>query len=279
MKNRKRSPLLRRRALERELAVRGAASVADLCEILDASPATIRRDLAVLEDQGIVKRGYGGATVRSLRPAEEALAVREHKHVEAKRRIACAALGQINSGDTIFMNDGSTILALAKEIAASDLEIFVATPAVNIPGILVSNRGISVCLLGGFIRHTSLATGGPFAEQMVDQINADLALLSCDAFNTQAGMCFMNAEDAALARKMTTKARRRVALVHSAKFGWRARISAIPLADIDALVTEHMPQDLASELQRAEVEVIIAAEDKTARRLAPAPRDMMRASS
>lgn len=269
MKNRIRSPLLRRRALERELAVRGAASVADLCELLDASPATIRRDLAMLEDQGILKRGYGGASVRSLRPAEEALAVREHKHIEAKRIIARAALGQIKAGDTVFMNDGSSILALAREIAASDLELFVATPAVNIPSTLVSNRGISVCLLGGFIRRTSLATGGPFAEQMVDQINADLAVLSCDAFNAQAGMCFMNAVDAALARKMAAKAQRLVVLAHSAKFDWRARISAIPLSDIDVLVTERIPHDLEGELQRAGVEVIVATEDGSGQRLAP----------
>jgi len=64
-----RSPLLRRRALERELSIRGAASVAELCKLLGASPATIRRDLAALEEEGIIKRGYGGASARSIMPA------------------------------------------------------------------------------------------------------------------------------------------------------------------------------------------------------------------
>ncbi|MGH6947560.1 MAG: DeoR/GlpR family DNA-binding transcription regulator [Kiloniellales bacterium] len=256
-----RSPLLRRRALERELAIRGAASVAELCHLLGASPATIRRDLAALEDEGAIKRGYGGASARSVRPAEEALAVREQKHVDAKRAIARVAVRLIGAGDTVFLNDGSSILAVARELAASDIEAFVATPAVNLPSILVANPAISICLLGGFIRPTSLATGGPFAERMVEQINADLAILSCDAFNATDGMCFMNAEDAALARKMTTKAKRRVALVHSAKFAWRARISAVPLADLDVLVTESLPPEVNGELQRAEVEVVLAGSD------------------
>ena len=256
MSQRKRNPIARRRALRREIALRGAVSVAELCELLGASPATIRRDLTALEREGLVRRGYGGASVRSLRPVEEALAVREQRHIEAKQAIARTTVGLISSGDTLFLNDGSTVLALAREIALSDLELFVATPAVNIAHILVNNPNITVCLLGGFVRRTSLATGGHFAEEMVDRINADLAVLSCDAFNAGDGMCFMHPEDAALARKMTAKAKRTLAMVHGAKFSWRARISSVPLSRIDVLVTERMRPDLGAELAQAGVEVV-----------------------
>jgi len=258
MNSRKRNPLARRRALSREIAMRGAVSVADLCELLGASPATIRRDLAALAQDGVVNRSYGGAAVRSVRPAEEALAVREQKYLQDKQEIARAAVDLIKSGDTLFLNDGSTILALARDIALTDLELFVATPAVNIAHTLSNNPNITVCLLGGFVRRTSLATGGHFAESMVDQINADLALLSCDAFNATEGMCFMHPEDAALARKMTAKAKRTVALVHSAKFDWRARISSVPVTDIDVLVTGDMRPDLERELRQANVEIVAA---------------------
>lgn len=258
MAPRKRNPIARRRSLGREIAIRGAVSVTELCDLLDASPATIRRDLAALERDGMVSRGYGGASVRTLRPAEEALAVREQKHLAAKQAIARVAIGLIRSGDTLFLNDGSTILTLAREVALTDLELFVATPAVNIAHILSNNPNVTVCLLGGFVRRTSLATGGHFAEAMVDQINADLAILSCDAFSPTDGMCFQQPEDAALARKMTLKAPRTVALVHSAKFEWRARISSVPLTAIDMLVTEGLRPDLGAELAQASVEVVEA---------------------
>ena len=238
--------------------MRGAVSVAELCDLLKASPATIRRDLAALERDGVVSRGYGGASVRSLRPAEEALAVREQKHLAAKQAIAKGAMRLIRSGDTLFLNDGSTILTLAREIALTNIELFVATPAVNIAHILSNNPNVTVCLLGGLVRRTSLATGGHFAEAMVDQINADLVLLSCDSFSAADGMCFMHPEDAALARKMTAKAKRTVGLVHSAKCDWQARISSVPISDIDVLVTEALRPDMENDLRNANVEIIVS---------------------
>lgn len=260
MSENSRSPLLRRHALERELTLRGAASVSDLCDVLDVSPATIRRDLAELEKQGLIKRGYGGATVRAISPAEESLSVREQKYVEAKTALARRAVELIRPGDSIFLNDGSTVLALAHELAVRNEEIFVATPSVRVPGVFADCEAATVCLLGGFVNASAQTTGGHFAEAMVDQINVDYAFLSCDGFNPQDGLCFMNAEDAALARRMIKKATKCVALVHSAKFSWRARFSAVPLANIDILVTEQLPEGVTSALAQAEVQVLEAHE-------------------
>src|SRR5688572_29317137 len=69
-----RNPIARRRALRRELTVRGSVSVAELSQVLGASAATVRRDLEALSREGVLERSYGGAAVRSTRPAEEALA-------------------------------------------------------------------------------------------------------------------------------------------------------------------------------------------------------------
>ncbi|MBM3573828.1 MAG: DeoR/GlpR transcriptional regulator, partial [Alphaproteobacteria bacterium] len=240
----------------RELAVRGAVSVAELSELLGASPATIRRDLVALEREGVAQRSYGGAAMRAVRPAEEALAVRAHKHVHEKHAVARAALAVVKPGDTLFLNDGSTILALARELAASDIELFIVTSAVNVAHLLVANPKLTVCLLGGFVRPTSLASGGPFAEAMIEQFNADLALLSCDAFSPAEGMSFMHAEDAAVARRMAARAKRCVGLVISPKFSWSARVTGVPLTEIDALVTDAIAPDLAAVLARAEIDIL-----------------------
>lgn len=258
MTNQKRNPLARRRMLRQEIALRGTVSVNELCELLEASPATIRRDLTALEQDGFVSRGYGGASVRPIRRAEEALAVREQRHITAKQEIARATIGLIKSGDTLFLNDGSTMLPLVHDLALTDLELFIATPAVNIAQILANNPNVTVCLLGGFLRRTSLATDGHFAEAMICQINADLAILSCDGFSITDGMCFSHPGDAALAGKMTSKAKCTVGLVHSAKFNWRARITGVALSSIDVLVTEKIQPELDAELANANVKVINA---------------------
>ncbi len=254
----RRNPIARRALLRRELALRGAVSVADLSDILGASSATIRRDLDVLAREGIAVRGYGGATAPSSRPAEEAFAIRERKDVEEKQAVARATLPLVRNGETVFLNDGSTVAAFARELAASGLELFVVVSAVNVAHILIENPRITVCLLGGLMRRTSLATGGPIAETMLEQFSADRAILSADAFSVEEGMSYTNADDASIARKMVARARHCVAMVTGRKFGWNARMSGIPVADIDVLVTDSLPAGQGADLKAAGVSVVEA---------------------
>ena len=254
----KRNPIARRRALRREIAEHGEVSVSELCELVNASPATIRRDLAVLAQEGKVNRGYGGASVPSMRPAEEALTVRANKFVKEKQAITRVALDFIEPGNTLFLGDGSTMLALARDIALADIELFVATPAVNISEILVGNPKITVCLLGGLVRQTSHATGGYFAEAMVDQINADLAITSCDALSLSDGLCYNHAVDAALAKKMSFKSTRTMTLINHAKIDSKARIRSTALEDIDIIITEKRHPKMEQLLENTNVRVVYA---------------------
>jgi DeoR family transcriptional regulator of aga operon len=254
----KRQPISRRSALRRELALRGTVTVEDLCAALGASPATIRRDLQALEEEGVIERGYGGATIRTAGPAEEDLAIRESQDVEAKRAIAAVALQHIKPRGTMFINDGSTIKVLAQQLAAADIELFIVTPAVNVAHILAINPKITVCLLGGYVRRTSLATGGPFTESMLDMISADLAILSCDGFSARDGMCFHHAEDAAIAKKMTDRASEAIGVVTASKFERRARIAGVPAGRLSKLITDNPKHATAVRLAQANIRVIEA---------------------
>jgi DeoR/GlpR family transcriptional regulator of sugar metabolism len=250
--------MVRRQVLRREIAVRGAVSVAELSDLLGASSATIRRDLDALAREGVVERGHGGAASRVNRPAEEALAIRERQNVDEKRAIARAAAKALKSGDTVFLNDGSTVMALARELSAGDLELFVVTSAVNIAHVLVENPRLTVCLLGGFVRRSSLAVGGAFAEAMLEQFNADVAILSSDAFSVGQGMSFVNADDALLSRKMARRAKRCIAMVTHPKFTQTARLTGIPIGEIDVVVTDSLPKKLRHDMASAKVSVIEA---------------------
>ena len=258
MAGRKRHPVSRRNLLRRELTLRGTATVEELCAALGASPATIRRDLVALEDEGVIERGYGGASIRNLRPAEEDLAIRERQDVEAKRAIAEAAMPFLKPRGTVFLNDGSTITVLAQLIAASEMELFVVTPAVNVANILAVNPRMTVCLLGGYVRRTSLATGGPFTESMLDMISADLTILSCDAFSAHDGMCYHHAEDAAIAKKMTERASETIAITTAAKFDRRARILGVMPSRLSAIITENSRHPIALRLADSKVRVVEA---------------------
>ena len=253
-----RNPIARRRAIQRALTARGVLSVAELCSQFDASPATIRRDLAALEREAVIERSFGGASICVERPAEKIFAVREQQDVEAKKAIATAALRLIEPGGTIFMNDGSTVMSVAREIVAAGIEIFVATPAVNMAMKLAESDDTSVCLLGGFLRQSSLATSGPFAEAMIDQINADLAVISPDGFNLKHGITFSNALDAVIAQKMIARARRTAVVVTRAKFQRLGRFSAAAGTDADVLISHGIDAVLSESMWAIGIEVIEA---------------------
>ena len=95
-----RNPLARRRAIQRALTAHGVLSVEELCRLVQASPATVRRDLAELEREQVVERSFGGAALKVERPAEQAFAVREEQETAGKHQIAAAVLTSIPLGAT-----------------------------------------------------------------------------------------------------------------------------------------------------------------------------------
>jgi DeoR/GlpR family transcriptional regulator of sugar metabolism len=254
-----RNPAQRQGEIKRLLLAHGALSVEELCALVSASPASIRRDLAQLQSSLGIERTHGGAAMQSLRPAEQNFAYRESQDVEEKRAIAEAALKLIEPGSTIFMNDGSSIMAIAKAIVASGIEVFVATPAVNVATALAENLKATVCLLGGFVRQTSLATSGPFAEAMASQINADLALISPDGLGAESGLTFTHASDAALAKCMSDKARRTVAIAVAAKLRRIERVGALPLSAVDEVITGCRDATLVQTLRKRGVNLTLVA--------------------
>jgi DeoR/GlpR family transcriptional regulator of sugar metabolism len=252
-----RNPAQRQGEIKRLLLAHGALSVEELCALVSASPASIRRDLAHLQSSLGIERTHGGAVMQSLRPAEQNFAYRESQDVEEKRAIAEAALKLIEPGSTIFMNDGSSIMAIAKAIVASGIELFVATPAVNVATTLSENPKATVCLLGGFLRQTSLATSGPFAEAMAVQINADLALISPDGLGTDSGLTFSHPNDASLAKCMSDRARRTVAIAVAAKLRRTERIGGLPLSAVSEVITGCRDAAMLQALRRRSVKLTL----------------------
>lgn len=213
------------------------ASVEELCEMLNASPATIRRDLSLLEAEGALARTHGGAELQVVRMADQDFAQRELQDVGEKQRIAEAVVRLVPPRSTIFMNDGSTIMAVARAIVSAGIEVFVATPAVNVATKLAEGPAVTSCLLGGFMRTTSLATSGHFTEAMAAQINADFAIISADAVGVDCGLTFAYPHDAGLAQKMMSQSRETIVVATARKLNTRERVTAAPLAKVSKLVT------------------------------------------
>ncbi len=262
MSKSKRAPGVRRAEIRRILRSQKSATVEELCALLQASPATIRRDLAALADNDELERSHGGAVVPLLREAEQNFAQRESIDAEEKQAIAEAVLPLLAPGSTLFLNDGSTVMAIAKLIVESEIELFVATPAVNVAAKLSESRFVTACLLGGFVRQTSLATSGPFAEAMAAQINADLAIISPDGLHPEHGLTFLNAEDAALAKRMVAQSRKIAAVATVPKLMSVKRVAGVAWANIDHLVCGCSRAEIPTALTESGVNIISRAKER-----------------
>jgi len=232
------NPAARRLAIQSELMSKGAVSVDALSRLLGVSLATVRRDLSQLEDEGLMRRTHGGAVIIAPRGADQDFALREQVDSDAKRRIARRAVEMIEPDSTLFMNDGSTIFALAREIVAQRIKLMIVTPGVNIATFLSECPTVSTYLLGGHLRHRTLGTSGDFAERMLDAFNADTAFIAAEGFSPKYGLSFSYETDATLARLMCERAERTVILATERKLNQRDRITAFPADAADLLITD-----------------------------------------
>jgi len=253
-----RNPSARRSAIQRQLLLNGDVAVEALARDLGVSVATIRRDLTSLEENGSIRRTHGGATVTAPRGADQAFALREQIDSEQKRLIARAAFNLIDADQTLFMNDGSTILALARELVASNTALTVATPGVNIATALSENPKIDAYLAGGLVRHRTMGTTGDFVEQMLSSINADIAFIAAEGFSVRDGLTFSYESDAKIARIMNRQATLTVVLATARKLGQRDRITALKASSIETLITDCTDESIVDEIRNSGIDVIVA---------------------
>jgi len=246
----------RRLLIQRQLIVNGAVSVEALAKLTGVSLPTIRRDLTRLETEGLIRRTHGGAIVEAPRGADQEFALREEIDAAEKRAIAEATIRLIEPDATILMNDGSTILAVARELVASGIKATVVTPGVNIALLLSESPQITTYLLGGVLRNKTRGTTGGFAEQMLRSFNADVALIAAEGFTAADGLTYSYETDAQLARLMHERSSRTVVLATARKLKERDRVVALQASEVRQLITGTRDVVAIAEFRSLGIEVI-----------------------
>lgn len=154
-------------------------SVEALCIKFQASAATIRRDLNLLEERGMVLRVHGGVVATG---PESTLSEKQSSHVEEKRVIARRALEFIDDGDMILLDAGTTTGILAEMLHRFD-QLTVVTNAVNILNVLLGLGKLEVIMLGGTLRPINQAVIGPITEDNLHHIRPDKVFLGVYGLN------------------------------------------------------------------------------------------------
>ena len=155
-------------------------TVKELCAALFCSPATIRRDLAELEAQGLVKRSFGGAVLVESFFDEQPLTIRGIQNIEEKKHIAARAARLLSGGETVFIDASSTTYFLAPYLKdIPDLTVITNNPHLN---IALSGHRVKNYSTGGKMLDSSVALVGSEAERFVRGIRADVCFFSARGF-------------------------------------------------------------------------------------------------
>jgi len=247
----------RRRSIIDFVNQNGRALVRELAKKYGSSEITIRRDLELLHNRGLVYRTHGGALpIRAGAESDRNLTEREMQHPREKQRIAAAAAKMVREGQAVVLDSGSTTTAIAR--ALRDFQhLTVITNAINIASEL-SGTGLDVILTGGMLRANSFSLVGPIAEESLRRLKADVLFLGVDGFDTQTGVSTPNLLEAQLNRLMVQIAARVIAVCDSSKFGRSSLSSIVPLSNIHGVITDkELPRQHLRALKKAGIETIL----------------------
>ena len=172
-------------AILARLANGGSVAVADLADDLDASPATIRRDLVILEQQRLLARTHGGAIAHAV-SYELPLRYKGVRYADEKRRIARQAAAYVSEGMAVGLTGGTTATEVARAIADQQ-KLTIVTNALNIASELAVRPGLKLISTGGVVRSQSYELSGPIAEASLTGLNLNIAFIGVDGIDARAG--------------------------------------------------------------------------------------------
>lgn len=239
----------RRSIIARRLTEEHTVGVGALARDLGVSGMTVRRDLAELERQGVARRVHGGAVRETQRSFEPSLIARYDVNAAEKRRIGRAALTLLQSGDSIAVDMGSTMLYFAAELrGAQDLRLIILTPSLMIASELSDNPAYVLIVSGGVVRRGEHSLTGEVATDLFRRYNVDKLFISLAGISARNGLTEFNMEDAAVKRAMIQSANTVIALVDSSKFEKVALCTVASLESVDVLITDAMPESPLREM-------------------------------
>ena len=230
----------------------GVDDVEALSDRLRVSPSTIRRDLSQLQRQGRIARTYGGALVPDVfheRPFAES----QRLNPGAKAAIAAVAAELVPPEGTVFLDAGTTCLALARLLVGRG-PLTVVTRGLEAAGLLARAPEVDVVIVGGRVQPLSHGVIGPLASMALERFRFDLALLGADAVDGSRGLGEPTVEETWVKEQAAARAEQVAVLADSSKFDQHAP-AWLPIEAPWVVVTDAAPRDAVDQMEARGVRV------------------------
>lgn len=234
-----------------------SASVAELSQSLEVSAVTIRKDLSELEAAKKLYRSHGNAILINPYINTRSISEKVKLFSNEKNIITKYAAKFISKDDSIIIAAGTTNLALANNIEPIH-HLTVVTPSLNIAQSLGTREDVTLLLLGGTLRKSSLSTVGSTAESMLEEMSCSKVFLGIDGFDPGFGISTTDIREAELYRAMMKSAQRTIVLADSSKFGRRGFAKITDFDQVDVFITDYrLPDKAAAALEAIGVDLRI----------------------
>lgn len=230
------------------------ASVNELSDRLEVSPATVRQDLTGLEKQGFLRRVHGGAVIDESDDISHRMAV----NYEKKLSIAREAKRLVQEGETIFIEAGSVNALLAKEVGAV-ANLTIATCNAFIARQAAEQASGNVILLGGIYQRESQSVVGNLARLCLANINFSKVFIGVDGFTMENGFTGRDMMRAEINQEIVARASEVIVLTDSSKFGKIALAKYCEVGQIDYLITDgDIPEQFRRYFESSSIKLVLA---------------------
>lgn len=223
----------------REINLHNKVLTSDLCEAINVSEDTIRRDLSELAETGDIIKVHGGALSKSFHVSFQSNGVYSHDN---KKLIAQKAVTLIRDGMFVLTTGGTTIIELAKALP-QHLRATFFTGSLPAAMEYIQHPSIEVIFIGDKISKNSKITVGGDAITKIKQISADICFLGVNAIDAEAGLTDNDWEVVQVKRAMMQSAKKVVALTIAEKINSLQKIKIAGIEELDAMITDMDPGD------------------------------------
>lgn len=244
-----------------QLEEKSSVTVSELSETLKLSEVSIRKLLMSMEQDGTIKRTWGGAVSAYGSLREFSHQEKEFRQREEKIAIAQAAYDCIGDGEAVFLDAGTTTLQLARLIVTGPKRrILTCTNSIHVALELSKADDIQTVVIGGELRTNIYSCVGTLADQVMSQLYFDKGFISGNHFTLEHGFSTPTLTEAEVKRKALKMSKEKYILMDSTKYGDDSLVLIATLKDIDVLITDwHISEKLIGLFEDKGIQIIPAA--------------------
>jgi DeoR family fructose operon transcriptional repressor len=252
-------PADRQSRIQQLVQEKGIVKVTDLSKMFGVTELTIRRDLDVLEKQGILDRTHGGAILRHRTRIESLYTEKDQLQTGEKEAIGRAVNLIVDKEDTLLINTGSTTTQVIRHLPDKKLRVITNNTSALVE---LLSSDIELIVTGGLFRRKSNSLIGGFALEMLGKVCGSKAIIGVDGISIRYGLTTPVHQEAEISRGMIDRTEGPVIVVADhTKIGVVSNFVTAPIDKVSMLITDsQIDEDYRRELEELDIKVFIAEE-------------------